>query len=247
MKINREEFKEAFRLAQAISTERLEREADRFDVQENIGFDIVQEELPADKKKVGRTSRGGKYAGGRIRYGYAMRRAAVVAILILGLFAGHEVSARMFGFAPWKFETSFLDDSKMDVKTYIEPAEGFDNPNDTGFAAVTRDVPARIPKGFKQIVRNQQHANICVQWNDGARAYLQYFRANLTDGLSVMSDGEYESKEKVSIVDFVGEYCVKGDEAWLAWDDVDYYHMILATEVEDSKKVLIENAESLYQ
>lgn len=34
----------------------------------------------------------------------------------------------------------------------------------------------------------------------------------------IYTDTEYQSKEKVSIHGFAGDYCVKGEEEWIDWD-----------------------------
>lgn len=65
--------------------------------------------------------------------------------------------------------------------------------------------------------------------------------------MSLALDGEYQLKEKITINDFVGDYCVKGNETWLVWDDACYNHMIIATDLDNLKEVLIKMAESLYE
>lgn len=215
---------------------------------------LSEEKLPgcdhvyskAYKKRIRRLFWCEKYLGGRIRLGYAVRRVAVVAMIFLSLLMANEVSARGFGFSPWKYVTSFLGDSRMDVKTYIEPAGSSGNLNDRERSATTRDIPVKIPKRFGQISCIQDHRAVCVRWGDGEKGELLYSRVKLSDGMSVFSDGEYESKEKVAVMDYAGEYCVKGEETWLMWDDTSYNYMILATGVNNPKEILLDMAKSLY-
>jgi RNA polymerase sigma-70 factor (ECF subfamily) len=183
------------------------------------------------------------YVNGKFRFGYMMRHIAVVVIIILSLFAANEVSARAFGFNAWKYITSFLTDSKMDVKTYTEKRNSTEG---TEYASVKRDVPAQIPDGMNEVSFQQDDTSLYVEWSKEEEC-LQYSRIKLSSDMSLAMDGEYQSKEKIIINDYSGVYYVKGNEAWIAWDDACYNHMIMAIDVDDSKEILIKMAESLYQ
>lgn len=183
-----------------------------------------------------------KYFGSNLHFGCMVRRIAIVAIIILSLFTVNEVSARVFGVNPWKFVTSFLNDSKMDVKTYKDSSDW----SDTEADKIVRDVPAQLPEGFEQTTFEQSDISLYAEWNKEGKEYLQYSQIILSDGMSLAMDGEYDSKEKITICGYVGEYCVKGEESWIAWDDTTYNHMIISTKVEEPREILLEMAQSLY-
>lgn len=208
---------------------------------EMSGYDHIYSKVY--KKRIRRMFWSEKYFGSKLHFGYMVRRIAVVVIIILSLFTANEVSARVFGFNPWKCVTSFLNDSKMDVKTYKDSADW----SDTEADIIVRDFPVRLPKGFEKTAFEQSDTSLYAEWNKEGKEYLQYSRIILSDGMSLAMDGEYESKEKITICDYVGEYCVKGEESWIVWDDTTYNHMIISTKVEEPKELLLEMAESLYQ
>lgn len=195
------------------------------------------------KKKIKKLFSVEKYFGSKLYLGYTVRRIAIVVIIILSLLTANEVSARIFGFHPWKFVTSFLSDSKMDVKTYTGKTSDISR---TEFATIKRDVPLQIPDRFEQVTFENDKAGLYVEWNNGDE-YLQYSRHTLSSNITIAVDGEYQSKEKITIADFAGDFCVKNDETWIIWDDEQYNHMIIATSVENSKELLLDMAESLYK
>jgi hypothetical protein len=131
----------------------------------------------------------------------------------------------------------------MDVKTYTEKRNSTEG---TEYASVKRDVPAQIPDGMNEVSFQQDDTSLYVEWSKEEEC-LQYSRIKLSSDMSLAMDGEYQSKEKIIINDYSGVYYVKGNEAWIAWDDACYNHMIMAIDVDDSKEILIKMAESLYQ
>ncbi len=211
---------------------------------------LCEEDLPgydhiyssAYKKRMKRMFWSEKYFGSKLHFGYMVRRIAVVVIIILSLFTANEVSARVFGFNPWKFITSFLSDSRMDVKTYTEKTKTID---DVELPVIKRDIPIQIPDGMKKTTFNQDDTSIYAEWSDGEK-YLQYSRANLSSDTILAIDGEYQTQEEITINGLLGTYYVKGNETWIVWDDGSYNHMIMATEINNSKEVLMKMAESLY-
>lgn len=209
--------------------------------EELSGYDHVYSKTY--KKRIRRMFWSEKYFGSKLHIGYVVRRIAVVAIIILSLFTANEVSAKVFGFNPWKFVTSFLSDTKMDIKTYTEQTSSTDNVESAG---IKREIPVRIPDRFEKTVFNQNDASLYVEWSNEEK-YLQYSRIKLSADISIAMDVEYYSKEKITINDFVGDYYVKEDETWLIWNDDYYNHMIIATDVGNSKEILLNMAESLYK
>lgn len=212
---------------------------------------ISEEDLPgyghiyssAYNKRMRRMFWSEKYFGNKIHFGYMVRRIAIVVIIILSLFTVNEVNARVFGFNAWEYITSFLSDSKMGVKTYTEKTSDL---NCEEYTTIQRDVPVQIPGRFEKIAFNQDAVSLYVEWGN-EEEYLQYSRIELSADMSLAVDGEYQSKEKVTIMDLAGDYCVKGDEAWIIWDDGYYNHMITADSVKDVKEILLDMAESLYK
>lgn len=188
-----------------------------------------------------------KYFGSRLHVGYMVRRIAIVAMIILGLLITNEVSARVFGVNLWKYTTSFLTDSKMDVKTYTEPEEQSNHPAATALPSIKRDVPFLIPDEFEQTAFNHDDTSLYAEWKDEANGYLQYARTKLTEDMSSLTDGEYQSKERVSITAFAGDYYIRKDETWIIWNDQCYQHIMTATSIELPKEQLIEMVESLYK
>ncbi len=197
------------------------------------------------QKRIRRMFWSEKYFGSRIFVGYAVRRIVVFAIIIISLFVANEVSAKVFGFDPWKYVTSFLNDSKMDKKMYTGFV-GEDGASEGAVTVVARDVPTALPEGFEQTAFKQDEEHLYAEWQKEDR-YLLYNREKLSVGMSMAIDGEYESKESITVHGFVGDYCIKGDEAWIVWDDATYNHAILATGVENPKEILGRMAESLYE
>lgn len=192
------------------------------------------------KKRIQRMFWSEKYFRSNLRLGYAVRRIAVIVIIILSLLTVNEVSARVFGFNSWKFVMSFLSDSKMDMKTYMEQEDDLD------YLDIKRDVPLQIPNKFEKVAFNQDDTSLYVEWGR-EEEYLQYSRIKLSADLRLAVDGEYQFKERITILDFAGDYCVREGETWIVWEDSHYNHMITAGGVENSKKILLAMAESLYK
>ena len=188
-----------------------------------------------------------KYFGSRLHVGYMVRRIAIVAIIILGLLVTNEVSARVFGVDLWKYTTSFLTGGKMDVINYVKPEEYSAPPAETTLPAITRDVPLGIPDGFEQTAFYQYDTRVYAEWSKKEKEYLQYSRKDLSSNTSIATDGEFLSKEKITIHDFAGDYCVGENETWIIWNDATYTHTIIATSVQKPKETLIKMAESLYK
>lgn len=216
---------------------------------------LIDAEVPTEQdysysksynKRIRRMFWSEKYFGSRLRLGYMVRRAAVVAIIILGLCVTNEVSARVFGFSPWEFVTSFLTDSKMDVKTYVKPEEQPHQPVETALPAITRDVPVLIPEGFEQTAFHQDDVLLYVEWCNGNNEHMQYYRKKLSSDMTTTMDGEYQSKEKLMIYGFVGDCYAKENITWIIWNDSLYNHEIITTGLENSKEIIVKMAESLY-
>lgn len=209
------------------------------------GYDYIYSK--AYKKRIQRMFWSEKYFGSKLRLGYAVRRIAVVAIIIISLFTANEVSARVFGFNPWKMITSFLSESKMEIRTYQGLVEQYEDADDVSVATIQKDIPTKIPLDFKQKFYEPDANGLYVEWCKDDAEYLQYTREKLSDDAKIAMDGEYESKKRVEVAGFGGECYMKDDEMWLCWDDTTFHHIIIATGIENPKDILHAMAESLYK
>lgn len=209
---------------------------------ELLGFNHVYSK--AYDKRICRMFWSEKYFGSKLYFGYAVRNIALVVIIILSLFVANEVSAKILGFNPWKTITSFLSESKMEIKTYQGSVE---QSEDVSVAVIQKDIPTEIPVDFKQKVYEMNVNGLYVEWCKDGVEYLQYTREKLSDDLKIALDGEYESKKRIEVAGFGGECYVKDDETWLYWDDMTFRHMIIATGLENPKDILQAMAESLYK
>ena len=193
------------------------------------------------QKKLNRLLWSEKYFGKKVHLGYMVRRIAMIAVIILSLFLANEVSARTFGFNPWKYLTSFLSDSNMNLREYIGRSDDFSEK----IRVVQRNHPKEIPDDMEETSFEQGNKSIYGEWRNGKRS-LQYIRADISEEMSIAVDGEYQTKESVEICGFTGHYYVKDNETWLSWDDTQYNHMIIATDINKAKNILKQMAESLY-
>ena len=193
-------------------------------------------------KKMKRMFWSEKYFGSKLRLGYVVRRVAVVIIVVASLFSANQVSAKVFGFDVWKHVVSFLTENKMEERTYTEQKVSNQN---KGLEA-KKDVPETVPIYLNETVRSEDAYDLYVEWNHEDQ-YLQYDRIVLSEGLSIATDAEYDSKEIISICGYRCEYCVKGQETWIIWDDSKYSYQIIAKNVKNAKDVLIEMSEDIYR
>lgn len=183
-----------------------------------------------------------KYFGSNLHLGYAVRRIAIVVIIVASLFSANQVSAKVFGFDIWKYVVSFLSENKMEEKTYIKKKVSSQDER----IEVRKDEPENIPVQFKETARLEDADNLYVEWNY-EKKYLQYNRIVLSEGVSIATDAEYDYKEKINISGYGCEYYIKGEEAWIIWDDRNYRYQIIATNIKDAKELLMKVAEDIYQ
>lgn len=179
--------------------------------------------------------------------GYAVRRVALIAIVLLSLLTVHEVGAKTFGFNPWEYITSFLYDNKMDVKIYKGQSRERDSSEKTTQLNIVRDIPDYIPEGFQKTAYEKNDDSLYIEWRMQEKEYLQYIRGKIESGLAITMDGEYDTSEKLELKGYRCYYYVRGNDSWLVWDDTVYSYMLVMTGVKHSKKTLIRIAESLYE
>ncbi len=193
-------------------------------------------------KKMKRMFCSEKYFGSKHRLGYMVRRIAVVILVGACLFSANQVSAKVFGFDVWKYVVSFLAENKMEERTYTEQRVSVQNE----CLEAQKDVPETVPTYLIETVYTEDANGMYVEWNHEDQ-YLQYDRTVLLEGLSIATDAEYDSKEIITVSGYRCEYCVKGEETWIIWDDSKYRYQIIATNIKNAKDVLIEMAEDIYR
>ncbi|MCD7825797.1 MAG: DUF4367 domain-containing protein [Clostridiaceae bacterium] len=193
------------------------------------------------RKKIRRMFWSEKYFGNKIHLGYVVRKIAIIVLIVTSLFTANQVSAKVFDFDIWKYVVSFLAENRMDEKTYTEKTTS----KQEECLKAKKNVPETIPKNFKENVRLEDTNDLYVEWKYGEE-YLQYDRVKLSEGLSIATDAEYDYKEKITVSGYSCEYCVKGQEAWMIWDDLEYGYQIIATNITEAKEVLTKMMEDIY-
>jgi hypothetical protein len=196
------------------------------------------------QKKMKRILWSEKYFGKRLYLGYAVRKLAIVAIVIICLSAGNEVSARVFGFNPWEYIVTYLSENKMENKRYLFPQK---EKTDESPQSV-RDVPRNIPENLVETIseNNTDAGTIYKQWSSD-NTYLQYYRILLTRNTSISTDAEYNEKEKVTICGYDATLYTKDSEKWIVWNDSKYWYQITVADISNSKELLVKMAEDIYQ
>lgn len=77
-------------------------------------------------------------------------------------------------------------------------------------------------------------------------AVIQGFVLEVDESHPVATDVEYDYKERITVSGCRYEYCSKGQDAWIMWDDSKYSYMIIATNIKEAKEVLIKMVEDIY-
>lgn len=185
-----------------------------------------------------------KYFDKHIYFGYAVRKIAMVFIVIVGLFMANEVSARVFGFNPWKYFISFLEDSKMDVRVY--DGQRTEEIEKQKVLEAQKEIPSMKINGLEEKIKERDDNGLYVEWTDGKDG-IQYERTKLSEGMTIATDGEYESKETLGVAGYQAQYYKKGKEEWIIWDDKSYRYMIVATNIKEAKKELLSMARDIYR
>lgn len=193
-------------------------------------------------KKMQRMLWSEKYFGSNLYIGYTIRRIAVIVFIVASVFVTNQVSAKVFGFDVWEYVVSFLTENDMEEKTYIKK----DVSKHEERIDAKKDVPQNIPEYYMETARFDDADSIYVEWNY-EDTYLQYNRIVLAEGMSIVTDAEYDYKENINILGYECEFCVKDDEVWIIWDDKNYRYQVIATNVNNSKEMLVKIAEDIYQ
>lgn len=202
---------------------------------------------PSDKykKRIKRLFSIEKYFGKNIRLGYFARRVAIFVICILGLVAANKVSARVFGFDPWKYVTSYFADEKSVQKVYKNKVV----PSDSADIKQTKsDFPTYIPEGLVKQDNGEKTDFSCseVWYNKDYTKGVSYNRTAISKNTVAKTDADYTKKVKCEVGGYVAYYYQKEEENWISWDDENYNYMIQILGFEDSKTELLKIANSIY-
>lgn len=205
------------------------------------------EHTPSKKfqKKMKRLFWSERYFGEHIKVGYAVRWAAMVAVTVVSLVAVNEVSARVIGISPWDYVMSYIEKGGMEMRRFQSPVKSEDV---SEMDMVTKMYPDNVLEGYEQTeyIEEENGDLISVRWYLKDQEIL-YSHIGISDGLTEMTDGEYDSKEKTTVHGYDAEYCVKDNQMWLHWIDKQYTHFLSVTDVPDGKNLLESMAENLYE
>ena len=195
-------------------------EMDQIQPEEMDGYD--HEFSSRHRKKIQKVLRGGKGFLKRISMGHAARRAAAAALIIVSLLSVTQISARIFGFRPWNYNSSFEDEYIMDKKEYLGPNENIS-------------------------IDDENLLKVIKEWERPDHAQIRYCRINLTGSMSMWVNSECSTKERVSIAGYEGYCYAKDMHTWFQWDDTMYCHWLDISGTENAKDELVKIAWSLYQ
>lgn len=204
--------------------------------------------LPSDryKKRMKKLFSVEKYFGKNIRLGYIVRRVAIFVICLIGLAAVTEVSARILGFEPWKYITTYFADEGAEQKVYKKSVKPSD---DVKLEEAKNEIPIYIPKGLvqqKNGVKTDFSRNE-TWFNKNRTKGVAYNRLAISDAMVTKNDAEYTKKEVCNVSGYKAYYYQKNDENWITWDDNKYNYLIQIVGYNDVKKELLKIANSIYE
>lgn len=215
-------------------------------------MDEIPEHPPYSKrfnKKMKHILRAGEWFGGRYRLYTVLYRAAAIALIFLSLAAANQVSAAVFGIDPWKALNELFDPTvNMVQHIYHKDANA-----PKGRAKPISDVPTYIPEGYEIDEQSIDDKDITIYWDDideeNDHYGMIYGRTLMSDGISIATDAEYDSREKISVCGYEADIYTKSkaDEMWIIWFDDKYGYEIYSCGVEDARSVLIRMAKSIYE
>ena len=113
-----------------------------------------------------------KYFGKHLHLAYAVRKIAAVVVIVAGLFAANQVSAKIFGINPWKYITSYVSEYKMESRSY----KGLDEEavKSQKLVKAKKKVPSVEPEGMPQTgnVEDKETGVVYREWKKGKK-FLQ--------------------------------------------------------------------------
>ena len=215
-----------------------------------IGPDYEKAHPPYSRsyqKRIKRLFQAEKYFGGNVRLYRIARRVAIFLLAFLSLFAAGEVSARVFGFNPWKYLTTYLSDSQMIQRNYTERNQEVE---ENVIPVPVSDIPTFVPEGYEKTEEDVGKESITVVWekvdDKTNNSGIMYGRDKISENMGSTQDAEFNSSKIVQINGIEGTLYEKDNDYWLIWDDLDYSYLIAAMGTESPEITLIHMAESIY-
>lgn len=189
-----------------------------------------------------------KYFGKYIYTGYALRWVAIVALCVLSLAGVNQVSAKVLGFNPWKYIMSYIQEVKMEKKTYTRKKET-STKEDIQVLAAKREIPNYIPATLVEIQTEKEEDDfVFVMWQGEDEEHIaNYGRNKIVKGMVTVSDAEYEQKEKCVVAGYEAYFYQKDKENWIEWSDDKYLYQIFMKNISNPKEELLKMSKSIYQ
>lgn len=180
-----------------------------------------------------------KYFGTHIGLGYAVRRVAVAGVVILSLAAANVVSAKVFGFDPWKTTVRSLGD--IYELYFAKPKEMQEEKLSERIAAA----PVYVPEGYKKTEEQiQKNADVWSKWTKDS-GYISYMGTFIWEDMKKAFNSEYEMYKKISVAGYEAELSRNKDEIQLLWNDQKYQNNLMANRITEEEILRI--AESMYE
>lgn len=180
-----------------------------------------------------------KYFGIHIRAGYVVRRVAILAAVILSLAAANTVSAKVFGFNPWRIVATAADDFCMKTVYYMTGEDRQAKPR-----KARNNVPAYIPEGYRLTYSDIEEGVGAVTWKQGGRE-IGYTYMDMADGTTVYRNSEFEKQDEFTIEGYQAVLYTRGDEWLLEWMDAERWNELSGTVI--SREEMVKIAESIYE
>lgn len=182
-----------------------------------------------------------KYFGEKIHLGYAVRRVAIIVLVISSMIAVDKVSAAMTGIHPWKYIWTHITGINMDEKIYTEPNTQINTEATSGSA-----LPPYVPTGYKNTYCDTKNPDyISADWKNN-ESLIQYDRVRIIDGMTDLIDSDYPSKKGITIHGYHAVLQIKNNQTRIDWADKTFSYNICMEGVQNSETEIIKMADSLY-
>ncbi len=215
---------------------------------DNMDLPEYEHEFSKDyNKKIRKMFRVEKHFHQNIHLAHTLRRVAIIALAVIGLISAGVVSAHVFGYHPWSYKTHFEKTGKMEERIYEEPITPSD---DADYPTAAKDMPSNIPKKYIRFSGIKTEDDIMIVYtpnNEKSKKCIQYDRYKIVEGMVTGSNGEYETKEAITIKGYVGYYYTRGTTSWIIWDDTTYNYYMATTHIKESKSLLLDLANNIYE
>lgn len=194
------------------------------------------------EKKIKVLFRSEKYFGKRIYVGYIVHKVAVIVLVLISVLAALEVGAKVFGFQPWSFCTTFSEQNGMEQRIYEESVK-----TDRQMPRVKNELPLYVPAGYGNIdIKISNKDCSCILWQGKEKSEIEYMRTLIAQGMVIAYDASYKQKENLLVNGFQGKCYYNGEERWIIWDDCEYSHCIISVSLNNAKREMVKMANSIY-